>query len=270
MVLLAYYPHSGFGNQMIELQSAIRLAQSLNATLVLPLILQHFDTTFGTCRHPTRVASAADLSRRYGAVEQAPGARVSVADVFEGFPVPTVQKPIASLCDESSRTLHLSASCERDTDAVVRQVLPHATVSCVVVPSTFSLTWGERDRWSFAFRTEWIAWFRKKVSLDLWDAVHFRLTDKKNAKTVDVPSQDVVPLLVLTDDEVRARVHLQRRGFNASSRRLIFSAALFGDSYRAVLGDALAGTFARTFYPAPPSSFSSFVTRMRRVVSEDL
>eukprot|EP00271_Cylindrocystis_brebissonii_P003391 TRINITY_DN1430_c0_g1_i1.p1 TRINITY_DN1430_c0_g1~~TRINITY_DN1430_c0_g1_i1.p1 ORF type:complete len:595 (-),score=49.81 TRINITY_DN1430_c0_g1_i1:73-1857(-) len=54
---LWYSPHSGFGNQLIELRNALRVAGLLNRTLIIPPVLRHFDVWLGRCeqrsaRHP--------------------------------------------------------------------------------------------------------------------------------------------------------------------------------------------------------------------------
>lgn len=40
---LSHVPHSGWGNQIVQLENAIYLAQSLRRHLVVPPLLEHFD-----------------------------------------------------------------------------------------------------------------------------------------------------------------------------------------------------------------------------------
>jgi len=98
---LSYAPHSGFGNQMAALRNAIALAKFLNRTLVLPLLLKHFDVTKGACPN---VVPAPELRRRNSLLARSRPRVDAVLDT-RAFGVPIAPSPAGG------RVVDLDVAC---------------------------------------------------------------------------------------------------------------------------------------------------------------
>ena len=258
MIYLTYAPHSGFGNQMIELRNAITLAASFNFSLILPVILDHFEISFGSCasnKHATSEQLWAQIHR----VERNGAHRLKIRDVLDITGVRVVHGRLGEHC---GKRIQLPTSCNWNASKDI-QKLNLSQKSCVVLGSTFSMNSPSSKCNHMHFKESWVRQILHRTKTVLgdqpYDVAHYRLTEHRTHLPNISESNTTVPLVVMTDDTRRAR-----RIVRDLPRRTIFSKSLFLNhtATEAIIADVILGAHARRFYPTQ-SSLSSFITRMR-------